>query len=209
MEGEEDYQLRPETLDALLNFYKEKNAQINLEEKDIDNDEDWELSQFWYKKEIADNVISLIAKYAKKNKKTNIAIISAPSLYRAYLRNEKLFDDSIKITLFEFDKKFLSFGENFVFYDVNEPLDIDEKYHNFYDVVIADPPFLNKDIMHNASESMRFLAKKDAAIIFITGLEVTDYIMAEFKDLKLTDIDIEHNKLANPFGLFSTVELEE
>ena len=63
--------------------------------------------------------------------------------------------------------------------------------------------------MHNASESMRFLAKKDAAIIFITGLEVTDYIMAEFKDLKLTDIDIEHNKLANPFGLFSTVELEE
>ena len=192
---EEDTQLRPDTLAALLSFYQERDNQEKREEKDIDNDEDWELNQFWYKKETADKVISLIANYCKKNKKNNIAIFSAPSLYRSYLRNKNLFDNSTKIVLFEFDKKFCSFGENFVFYDVNEPLNIEEKYFSMFDIVIADPPFLNKDIMQNASETMRFVGKNDAAFIFITGLEVQKYIMEEFEELKLTDITIEHNKL--------------
>ena len=81
-------QLSPETLAALMEFYEEKN--IIAKEDDYDKiEEDWELSQFWYNTETADNVINLLGNYAQKNKKENIALISAPSLYRAYLRNKE------------------------------------------------------------------------------------------------------------------------
>jgi hypothetical protein len=202
-------QLSPETLAALMEFYEEKN--IIAKEDDYDKiEEDWELSQFWYNTETADNVINLLGNYAQKNKKENIALISAPSLYRAYLRNkEKL--ENLNIVLFEFDKRFSIFGEAFNFYDLNKPLEIDEKHHKKYDIIVADPPFLNKDTIHNVSESMRLLSNENSMKIFITGIQVQDFIFEEFPELKLTNIKIEHDKkrLQNPFGLFCAIDLEK
>jgi len=133
-------QLSPETLTALMEFYEEKN--INTKEDNCDKiDEDWELSQFWYTNETADNIMKLIANYAQKNKKVNIALLCTPSLYRAYLRNKNQMEN-LNIALFEFDKRFSIFGDAFNFYDLNKPLDIDNIHHKKYDIIVADPPFL-------------------------------------------------------------------
>ena len=201
-------QLSPETLAALMEFYEEKN--INIKEDNYDKiDEDWELSQFWYTKETADNIIKLIANYAEKNKKVNIALLCTPSLYRAYLRNKNQMEN-LNVALFEFDKRFSIFEDAFNFYDLNKPLDIDKIHHNKYDIIVADPPFLNEETIHKVSESMRLISNENSLKIFITGIQVEDSIIKEFPELKLTNIKIEHDKkrLQNPFGFFCAIDLE-
>ena len=201
-------QLSPETLAALMEFYEEKN--INTKEDNWDKiDEDWELSQFWYTNETADNIMKLIANYAQKNKKVNIALLCTPSLYRAYLRNKNQMEN-LNIALFEFDKRFSIFGDAFNFYDLNKPLDIDNIHHKKYDIIVADPPFLNEETIHKVSESMRLISNENGMKIFITGIQVEDSINKEFPELKLTNIKIEHDKkrLQNPFGFFCSIDLE-
>ena len=204
-------QLSPETLAALMEFYDEKNK-TKIEEDGFEKiDEDWELSQFWYTKETADNIILLIGNYAKKHKKENIALLCAPSLYRAYLRNKDQLED-LNFALFEFDKRFSIFGEDFNFYDLNKPLEIDSKHHKKYDIIVADPPFLNKETIEKVSESMKLISNNESLKIFITGLQVQEAVIGEFPDLKLReDIKIEHDKqrLQNPFGFFCSVDLEK
>ena len=204
-------QLSPETLAALMEFYDEKNK-TKIEEDGFEKiDEDWELSQFWYTKETADNIILLIGKYAKKHKKENIALLCAPSLYRAYLRNKEELEN-LNFALFEYDKRFSIFGEGFNFYDLNKPLEIDSKHHKKYDIIVADPPFLNKETIQKVAESMKLVSNEGSMKIFITGLQVQDAVIEEFPELKLRDdIKIEHDKqrLQNPFGLFCAVDLEK
>ena len=201
-------QLSPETLAALMEFYEEKN--INIKEDNYDKiDEDWELSQFWYTKETADNIIKLIANYAEKNKKVNIALLCTPSLYRAYLRNKNQMEN-LNVALFEFDERFSIFKDAFNFYDLNKPLDIDKIHNKKYDIIVADPPFLNEETIHKVSETMRLISNENGIKIFITGIQVEDHIIKEFPELKLTNIKIEHDKkrLQNPFGFFCAIDLE-
>ena len=201
-------QLSPETLAALMEFYEEKN--INIKEDNYDKiDEDWELSQFWYTKETADNIIKLIANYAEKNKKVNIALLCTPSLYRAYLRNKNQMEN-LNVALFEFDERFSIFKDAFNFYDLNKPLDIDKIHNKKYDIIVADPPFLNEETIHKVSETMRLISNENGIKIFITGIQVEDSIIKEFPELKLTNIKIEHDKkrLQNPFGFFCNIDLE-
>ena len=204
-------QLSPETLAALMELYDEKNK-TKIEEDGFEKiDEDWELSQFWYTKETADNIILLIGKYAKKHKKENIALLCAPSLYRAYLRNKDELEN-LNFALFEYDKRFSIFGEGFNFYDLNKPLEMDSKHHKKYDIIVADPPFLNKETVQKVAESMKLISNEGSMKIFITGLQVQDAVIGEFPELKLRDnIKIEHDKqrLQNPFGLFCAVDLEK
>ena len=205
-------QLSPETLAALMEFYQEKNKANEKDEDGYDKiEEDWELSQFWYNKETADKIILLIGNYAQKNKKENIALLCAPSLYRAFLRNkEKL--GNLNLALFEYDKRFSIFGDNYNFYDLNKPTEIDDKHHKKYDIIVADPPFLNKEKIKKVAESMRLIGNKDSMKIFITGLQVQDSVIEEFPELKLqSNIKIEHDKqrLQNPFGFFCAIDLEK
>ena len=137
-------------------------------------------------------------------------MLCAPSLYRASLRNkDKL--ENLNFALFEFDKRFSIFGDNYNFYDLNNPLEIETKHHNKYDIIIADPPFLNKETIKKVAESMRLIGNKDSMKIFITGLQVQDSVIEEFPELKLqNNIKIEHDKqrLQNPFGFFCAIDLE-
>ena len=121
-------QLSPETITPLMEFYDEKNI-TKIEEDGFEKiDEDWELLQFWYTKEIADKIILLIGNNAKKHKKENIALLYDPSLFGAFLRNNyKL--ENLNFALYEFYKRFSIFGENTNFYDLNNPLEIESKYH--------------------------------------------------------------------------------
>ncbi|GMF24816.1 unnamed protein product [Phytophthora lilii] len=47
------------------------------------------------------------------------------------------------VYLFEFDRRFdEKYSGHFVFYDYNEPTNLPEKFHHFFDYVLVDPPYL-------------------------------------------------------------------
>ena len=52
-------------------------------------------------------------------------------------------------------------GDQFVFYDFNNPLSVPEDHHGTYDFVLADPPYLNVDCMTKTGQTMRLLARSD------------------------------------------------
>ena len=134
-----------------------------------------------------------------------------PKKIKKKIRNkDKL--ENLNFALFEYDKRFSIFGDNFNFYDLNNPLEIDVKHHKKYDIIIADPPFLNKETIKKVAESMRLLGNNTSMKIFITGLQVQENVIEEFPELKLqSNIKIEHDKqrLQNPFGFFCSVDLEK
>lgn len=72
------------------------------------------------------------------------------------------------MTLFEFDKRFAIYGEDFVSYDYNAPLDIPQNFGGKFDVVVADPPFLSEECLTKTAITVKFLAKHK--IILCTGL---------------------------------------
>ena len=59
------------------------------------------------------------------------------------------------------------FGEDFVMYDYNEPLKLDPGMKGAFDLVIADPPFLDQDCLTKTSVTIKFLSKDK--IILCTG----------------------------------------
>lgn len=56
-----------------------------------------------------------------------------------------------KYFLKKFDKKFEKRNPTFVFFDFHKPEDIPEKYHNFFDYVVIDPPFITRDVWENVN----------------------------------------------------------
>lgn len=69
--------------------------------------------------------------------------------------------------LFEFDKRFAVFGQDFHLYDYKKPLDVPRNLASHYDLVIADPPFLSEECLTKTAVTVKFLSKGN--IILCTG----------------------------------------
>lgn len=70
--------------------------------------------------------------------------------------------------LLEYDKRFSTYGPSFIFYDYKEPLHLpDSLSEKYFDVVVADPPFLSEECLAGMSKTILFLAKNK--IILCTG----------------------------------------
>lgn len=83
-------------------------------------------------------------------------------------QSPKLYIFFFSVTLFEFDKRFAIYGEDFISYDYNAPLDIPRHFHGQFDVVVADPPFLSEECLTKIAVTVKFLTKHK--IILCTGL---------------------------------------
>ena len=122
--------LSADTFNALKEFYNEQEERELLRSQAVSGNEaqntgapdmaefgeDWQLSQFWYSDETS---LALAKEIVQKTPENGlIACISAPSLDCA-LRKYQAQNPEIKRTvrLFEYDKRFAKFGEDFVFYD--------------------------------------------------------------------------------------------
>ena len=70
--------------------------------------------------------------------------------------------------IFEYDRRFAVFGEDFIFYDYKKPLDLEAAIteHSF-DLVFADPPFLSEECLTKTAKTIKYLAKEK--IILCTG----------------------------------------
>merc|ERR1712202_116426 len=91
---EEDLpELSSETFSALAEFYKEQEEREKqqregkervLEGEDIEWKEDWQLSQFWYSDETANQLAKAVV-----GEEGRVACVSAPTLYRALKKLNK------------------------------------------------------------------------------------------------------------------------
>ena len=97
-----------------------------------------------------------------------IACISCPTLY---VKLAEIKPADCKTILLEYDRRFEIHGDEFVFYDYKEPLDLPEKLtkHSF-DMVVADPPYLSEECLGKTAQTITFLAK--GKILLCTGERV-------------------------------------
>lgn len=78
-------------------------------------------------------------------------------------------DKDFSVVILEYDRRFSVYGEEFIFYDYNNPLSLPENLlpHSF-DIVIADPPYLSEECLQKTAETIRYLTK--GKILLCTGI---------------------------------------
>lgn len=91
--------------------------------------------------------------------------MSTPSVYR---KLRELRGEGVAACVFEHDRRFAVYGEDFVFYDYNSPLDLPESVaaHSFQ-VVVADPPYLSEECLRKTAETIQYLTQ--GKILLCTG----------------------------------------
>ena len=84
-----------------------------------------------------------------------------------YTRLRQLKPESCKAVILEFDERFGKFGEDFIFYDYNDPVNFDENLKHSFDMVVVDPPFLSDECLRKTAETVKFLGKGN--VLLCTG----------------------------------------
>ncbi|TDH67339.1 hypothetical protein CCR75_003356 [Bremia lactucae] len=105
--------------------------------------EDFRLSQFWYDDQTGR---ALAQEAIDQSKEKRIAFVSTPAAFRDFLKIQNESESPINsdnVFLFEYDRRFdEKYHGHFVFYDYNEPTNLPEKFHHYFDYVLVDPPYL-------------------------------------------------------------------
>ncbi|XP_056097325.1 EEF1A lysine methyltransferase 1 isoform X2 [Rhinichthys klamathensis goyatoka] len=166
-------QLSAATLAALQEFYSESGRTgPELDSTQTDKfcvgavEEDWRMSQFWYSEDTATRLAEEVLQQAGEHGR--IACISAPSVYQKLKRLESMRSDSVSAVLLEFDRRFAAYGDEFVFYDYNNPLFLSEDLlPQSFDIVIADPPYLSEECLSKVALTVKYLTK--GKILLCTG----------------------------------------
>ncbi|XP_032170853.1 EEF1A lysine methyltransferase 1 isoform X2 [Mustela erminea] len=192
-------QLSSHALAALQEFYAEQKQQSDPGRDDKYNigiiEENW-LSQFWYSQDTALRLATEAVAAAGEHGR--IACVSAPSVYQ---KLRSLHREDISVYIFEYDKRFAIYGEEYIFYDYNNPLDLPEKIatHSF-DIVIADPPYLSKECLRKTSETIKYLTQ--GKILLCTGA-VMEEEAAKLLGVKMCKFIPKHTRtLGNEFRCY-------
>ncbi|KAJ9592691.1 hypothetical protein L9F63_015635 [Diploptera punctata] len=204
-------QLSVEALTALQEFYdeqaqREESIRSILQDgenilQNIHIDEDWQLSQFWYDDETAKYLTKEALRATEHGGK--IALISCPTLYKTL----KTDSPNTQVTLFEFDKRFAVYGDDFVLYDYKSPLNIPRNLAGSYEIVVADPPFLSEECLTKTAITIKFLAKDK--IILCTGAKMEE-LADRLLDVKKCEFHPRHkNNLANEFYCYTNYMYKE
>nr|CAG4646447.1 EOG090X0ABW [Macrothrix elegans] len=210
---DDEPELSSSTLAALNEFLAEKNkreerlrqlaeaASSGANVDEVELDEDWQLSQFWYDDDTTETLTKAVLKLAGDN--GNIACISCPTLYR-HLRKVK--PPTLTIRLLEYDTRFSVYGEDFILYDYNSPLEIPKELGSSFDLVVADPPFLSEECLTKTALTMRYLSK--GPLILCTGAVMED-LAKRLLQLKICKFQPRHkNNLANDFRCYANYDFD-
>lgn len=97
-----------------------------------------------------------------------IACVSAPSVYQKL--KQGVVDGSERVTavVLEFDRRFSTYREDYVFYDYNQPLSLPVSVEpRSFDIVLADPPYLSEECLSKVAETIKYLSK--GKVLLCTG----------------------------------------
>nr|CAG4641063.1 EOG090X0ABW [Eulimnadia texana] len=208
-DSDSEPELSSHTLSALNEFLSEKKereerisqiAAAGLVSEDVDIEEDWQLSQFWYDDKTSETLAKEVIRVAGDS--GNIACISCPSVYRVL---RKIKPENCIVKLLEFDPRFGVYGEDFVLYDYRAPLSVPRDFQSAFDVVIADPPFLSEECLTKTAVTMRLMSK--GPLVLCTGA-IMEELAAKLLQLKMCDFRPGHrNNLANDFRCYTNFDV--
>ncbi|KAL6077456.1 EEF1A lysine methyltransferase 1 [Balamuthia mandrillaris] len=137
--------------------------------------ENWQLSQFWYSEETAMLLAEEALQLCPPLSGQRVACISTPTIFRAI---QQLPMDSSHVFLFEYDKRFADYGEQFQFYDYNEPLNVPAHFHHTFDCLFVDPPFLAEECLTKTLQTVALLSRNtDTKLIVLTGGVMEDVLV--------------------------------
>lgn len=162
-----------------------------------------QLSQFWYCDETKETLAKLCKKLATKED-FKICLLSCPSLYSSV----KAIHKNVKI--FEFDKRFSAYADDFVHYDYTEADDnYLQPFHDLFHLIIADPPFLSEECIEKMSIIVKNLGKPNGKVILCSGDRVEPWAI-KFMKLSRAQFQPKHNRnLGNEFASYSNFNLDE
>ncbi|KAM5334811.1 EEF1A lysine methyltransferase 1 isoform 1-T4 [Glossophaga mutica] len=197
-------QLSFHALAALQEFYAEQKQHSDPGGDDKYSigriEENWQLSQFWYSQETALRLAKEAIAAAEEGGR--IACVSTPSVYQ---KLRQLHREDLNVYIFEYDRRFAIYGEEFIFYDYNNPLDFPENVaaHSF-DVVVVDPPYLSEECLRKISETVKYLTRDK--ILLCTGAVMEEEAM-RLLGVKMCRFTPEHTRnVANEFRCYTNYD---
>ncbi|XP_077473997.1 EEF1A lysine methyltransferase 1 [Stigmatopora argus] len=196
--------LSAHTLAALHEFYEESQGKKNTCDVSTPADqfavgaveEDWGMSQFWYTDETATRLAEELLEQA--GVEGRIACVSAPSVYQKL----KQLGDNASVTVFEYDRRFAVYGDEFIFYDYNEPLGPAERgvAPRSFDVVLVDPPYLSEECLSKVARTVKYLTK--GKVLLCTG-GVMENVAKQLLNVNVCHFLPQHRRnLSNDFRCF-------
>lgn len=222
--------LSPAALAALREFYAERAAQREREEAEealatsasLVSGEDWQLSQFWYDEEtslaLARELLHCATEARRESGRADaevgVACLACPSMFKA-LRACGV-PPWLRLVLFEVDPRFAVFGDSFVHYDFNRPLDFPAPLRGSFDVIALDPPFLQRGCLAAFAQTVAALQRPrdggsggagaalppDSRLLLCTGT-VMARAARELLGVHPVRQHVGHaNRLSNPFSLY-------
>ncbi len=163
-----------------------------------------QLSQFWYNDKTKQILSGVCKKLVCSGGDLKIALLSCPSLYD-HIR--KVNADNI-VRLFEFDKRFSCYGQDFVFYDYKD-VTIYPEYQQYFDIVLMDPPFLSEECIEKLADIVKRISKPTSKIILCSGEVVEDWAH-KYLGLRKCRFQPEHERnLGNIFASYANFQLDD
>lgn len=170
-----------------------------------------QLSQFWYNnrtKQLLANVCELLKQH-QSPANLNIALLSCPSLYDSIRAVNGVNEGNVH--LFEYDQRFVAYGEDFIHFDYNLGNDPAYLSHfgGLYDLVIVDPPFLAEECIEKMSQIVRRLCKPEVAKVILCSGQVVEKWADQHMHLKRCDFEPQHERnLGNEFASYANFDLD-
>lgn len=117
---------------------------------------------------------------------------------------------SLSVTLFEFDQRFASIGEDFKHFDYNRATEDGylEEFRESFDLIIADPPFLSEECIEKMGTVVRRIAKPDCRTVLCSGRAVQEWAK-KFLGLDICKFEPQHERnLGNEFASYANFDLD-
>ena len=208
-----------ESVDQVRKF--KNNNKLKNPKKPIKLKEDWQLSQFWNDEATCSAFATIIKGELERRNISSTGrcvFISSPTPFK-YMMTKKILSSFVcyfytflitikfiyladQMHLLEFDKRFAAYGDNFNFWDFNDPLALPEGLKGTFDLVLMDPPFLNEDTFEKTFKAVDWLRKDGAAIMISSGAMMRDYVKAYSSNIDVMEFIPRHqNNLSNQWSL--------